>query len=184
MSSARRLRLIYLSHLSKPASDRLVYQAIRCLRARKILELGIGVGRRATRMIEVARHCNPTRQIHFTAIDPFEARSSADGPGMSLRKAHRLLGATDAHVRFVPGDPSAGLARVANVLGQVDLVVVSARLDRWCLARAWFYVPRLLHGRSQVFLETLLPFGKKSLRLVDRSEIEDLAAATRRARAA
>ena len=79
MSSARRLKTIYLSHFSTPASDRLVYRTICRLRAGKILELGIGAGRRAMRMIDVARHCNPIGQVQFTAIDPFEARSTADG---------------------------------------------------------------------------------------------------------
>jgi len=184
LSSTARLRIYYLSYLSNSAGDRPAYRAILDHRVRKILELGIGIGLRATRMIEVARHCNPGREIQFTAIDPFEARSAADGPGLSLKKAHRLLGATGARVRLVPGDPLTGLARMANALGQVDLVVISSRHDPRCLSRAWFYVPRLLHERSQVFLESAPSFGKRSLRLISRSEIENLAAVGTRRRAA
>jgi hypothetical protein len=177
LASTSRLRVFYLSHLSKPASDRPIYRAICRERIRKILELGIGVGERAVRMIEVAgRFCSP-REIEFSGTDLFEARSAADGPGVTLKMAHRLLGGTGARIQLVPGDPCAGLARVANGLGEVDLVVISARLAPQYLARTWFYVPRLLHDRTQVFLEGLLPGGRKSLRLVTRDEIEALAAA-------
>jgi len=135
-------------------------------------------------MIEVASRFSPLPQIRFTGMDLFEARSAVDGPGVTLKMAHRLLSATGARIQLVPGDPCTGLARVANTLGQVDLVVISPRLDPRRLARAWFYVPRLLHERSQVLLERLLPGGRTSLRLVSRSEIESLAAAAAGRRAA
>lgn len=184
MSNTSRLRVFHLSHLSKPAGDRPVYQAVHSSGARKILTVGLGDGLRAMRMIEIAGHCNPPRRIQFTALDPFEARSATDGPGMSLKRAHRMLAATGAQIRLVPGDPFLELGRVANALGQVDLMVISSRLDTQYLGRAWFYVPRLLHARSQVFLKTLLPLGRTALRLVNRSEIEHLAAAATRRRAA
>lgn len=184
MASTSLLRFFYLSYLSRPPSDRPVYRAIRRHCLRKILELGIGAGERALRMIEVAGLCCPPRQIEFSAVDLFEARSAADGPGMTLKMAHRLLGGTRARVQLVPGDPHVGLARVANSLGRLDLVVISARLDPGHLGRAWFYVPRLLHDRTQVFLERLLPGGRRSLRLVARDEIETLAAAGTLRRAA
>ena len=184
MPNKNRLRIFYFSHLSTPPSNRLIYRAILRHQTRKIVELGIGTGARAGRMIEVAAQHYPRPQIELTAIDPFEARSAADGPGVSLKKAHRLFRATGAHVRLVPGDPLAGLARVANALGQVDLLVVSARLDPQSMARAWFYVPRLLHERSEVFLETLHAAGRTSVRPVSRAEVENLANAGTRRRAA
>ncbi|MBN2477071.1 MAG: hypothetical protein JXB62_20860 [Pirellulales bacterium] len=125
-------------------------------------------------MIEVACWNRVPSAVRYTAIDLFEARTAVDGPGVSIKKAHRLLSATGARIRLVPGDPFIGLAEAANTLGQVDLIVVSSRLDPRALARAWFYVPRLLHLRSQVFLETSKPAGRQSIRLLDRSEINDL----------
>ncbi len=184
MPNRNRLRIFYLSHLSKPTKDRPLYRAIHRQKARRILELGIGIGYRAVRMIEVANHGHPVGEIQFTGLDPFEARSAADGPGVTLKMAHRLLCATGARIQLIPGDPLAGLSRAANALGQFDLVVVSPRMDPRQLARVWFYVPRLLHERSEVFLERLLPGGQVSLRLVAHSEIEALAvvaAAGRRA---
>jgi hypothetical protein len=42
---------------------------------------------------------------------------------------------------------------VANELTGTDLVVISAGHDADSLARAWFYVPRLLHPQSMLFVE-------------------------------
>jgi hypothetical protein len=177
LAGTSRLRVFYLSFLSTPASDRPIYRAIRRQRVRKILELGVGTGQRAVRMIELAALSHPLSAIEFNGIDPFESRSAADGPGMSLKMAHRLLGRTGARIQLIPGNPSTALARSARFWGQFDLVVISARLDFRDLARAWFYVPRMLHDRTQVFQERLLPGGETTSRLVDADEIRALATA-------
>ena len=84
----------------------------------------------------------------------------------------------------MPGELPEALARIANRLGPIDLLVVSGRSIPQQLAQAWFYVPRLLHARTQVFLETLLPGGKTAVQPVAHGEIETWAAATRYRRAA
>jgi hypothetical protein len=174
------LRTLYLSYLAKPASNRPIYRAIRRHKPRKILELGIGFGERAVRMIEAAGRFHPLGEIQFTGVDLFEARSSVDGSGITLKMAHRLLRSTGAAIQLVPGELASGLARVANSLGQVDLIVVSPRLDPNGLARAWFYFPRLMHQQTQVFLEELLPGGRTAVRPLGRNEIDTLAAVTTR----
>jgi len=184
LPNTTRLRAFYLSYLSSPAKDRLIYREIVRNRAREILELGIGIGQRAVRMIEAAARSHARQDIRYTAVDLFEARSAADGPGVTLKMAHRLLHATGAQVQLIPGDPFAALSRTANSLGQIDLTVVSSRLDPRQLARAWFYVPRLLHEQSAVVLEKLLPGGNNSVRQATGEEIETLSAAASSRRAA
>ena len=104
---------------------------------------------------------------------------------MSLKMAHRVLGHTGARIQLIPSDPYTGLARWANRLGQLDLVVVSARLDPLSLARAWFYVPRLLHDGSQAFVERPGPGGgPPGFEPLARDHIERLAAAAAVQRAA
>jgi len=134
-------------------------------------------------MIEVAaRSSRSAGDVHYTGIDPFEARSTADGPGLSLKMAHRLMNGTGARIRLVPGDPLSALARTANSLGSTDLVVISHRQDPQSLAGAWFYLPRLLYPGSVVFAEQRVPGGGLALQVVSLGEIERLAAAaTRRA---
>lgn len=144
----------------------------------------MGVGCRAARMIETARAFAAPGAVRYTGIDPFEARSSADGPGVTLKLAHRLLKSTGARVQLLPGGPWEVLARRANALGKVDLIVVSSRLDPAELARAWFYVPRLLHAETVVLAETAIPGGGTAIRRIESAEIAALASRVTGRRAA
>jgi len=136
-------------------------------------------------MIEVAALDTPVREIRYTGVDLFEARTPSGGPGMTLKTAHRLLTATGARIQLLPGDPYTALARTANSLAGTELVVVSARHDPDLLARAWFYLPRMLAERAQVWIEEARgPGGPAVLRPVGGDEIEARAAAAWRRRAA
>ena len=178
MGSISRLQAFYFSYLSSPTGNRPIYREICRRRVRTILELGVGNGQRAVRMIKLAGLFRPPPDIEFYGIDLFESRTAADGPGMSLKMAHRILGSTGAKIQLIPGDPYAGLARSANSLGKLDLMVVSARLHPRSLGPAWFYVPRLLHDRTLVFQEQLRPGGRTSLHLLSSDELAALAAAS------
>jgi hypothetical protein len=151
---------------------------------RRILELGIATGQRGLRMIELAGLLYRPGKIEYAGLDMFESRSAGDGPGMSLKMAHRTLGRTGATIRLIPGDPYGGLSRWANSLGRLDLVVVSARLEAESLGQAWFYVPRLLHEETEVFQERLLAGGRTALCRLSGDEIGGLAKAAARRRAA
>jgi hypothetical protein len=176
LSVLKTAKLIYLRYLSKPPGNRIIYRAIRRAGATKIVEIGVGTGLRAVRMIEVAACRLPVGEVQYTGMDPFEARSTADGPGMTLKAAYRLLRATGAKIQLVPGDPLASLARAANSLGKIDLLVVSAGLEGSC-PRAWWFVPRLLHERTAVYVEEPSAEGQPRLRLMPKAEIDRLAAA-------
>ena len=102
-------------------------------------------------MITLACQFHAADQVHFTAFDRFEDRPADRGPGMSLRDAHRTLKASGARIQLVPGGPCEGLARAANAMGKLDLLLLAPGPDAQDLAAAWFYVPRLLHGQSLVF---------------------------------
>jgi len=179
-----RLKILSISYFSRPAHNRPVYQAIRSRQVRSILELGVGTGQRAKCMIEVARSASRSAEIRYTGIDLFEDRTAMDGPGLTLKMAHCLLAFTGARVRLIPGDPLTAMARTANSLGATDLVVVSARHQRESLARAWFYLPRVLGPKAQLFLEEPQPAGRVLLRRIPAAEIDSLAAAARIRRAA
>jgi SAM-dependent methyltransferase len=171
-----RLRLFYLLHLSKPASDRLVYREIRRLKTRKIVELGLGTGQRAVHIIEVLKEFHEARDIHYTGVDLFEARTAADGPGTSLREAYRLLKATGARIQLVPGNVHEALSRTANGISQVDFLVISGCIPPEQLARAWFFLPRMIHAQTQVFQETLSASGSTAMRLLEAQEVKRLTA--------
>ena len=93
-------------------------------------------------------------------------------------------------VRLLPGDAIEELPLRANDLGQFDLLVFSREMDpgQGCAgvssARAWFFVPRLMHAKSLLYLESPLPDGTPALRLVTPQEIRSFAGASARRRAA
>ena len=145
------------------------------MRARKIVELGIGTGQRALRMIDLAKLVSPGEEIHYVGVDPFEGRSEADGAGLTLKAAHQLLRRDGVRVQLVPGDLADSLARIANSLGKVDVLIVPSLLESASFARAWFFVPRMLHERSLVFVEQTLESGQTLFETKPRCEIAVLA---------
>ena len=128
-------------------------------------------------MIRLAAVKNASHRIDYTGIDLFDARSRSDSPGLTVKAAYRKLVATGARIRLVPGDPFAALSRVANELLETDLVIVTAGLAPESLLKAWFFLPRMLHEDSHVFLEELDGReGRITLRLMTPAEIAHLAA--------
>ena len=64
------------------------------------------------------------------------------------------------------------------------MLIVPAELDSPPFARMWFFVPRMLHERSQVFVQRLLDDGQPAFSIKPRDEITRLAAAGSARRAA
>jgi hypothetical protein len=177
---ASRFKQLYLSYFSKPRSDRVIYRTIARRKVRRIVEIGIGTGQRALRMIDLASRCGRGEMVRYAAIDLFESRPPEASRGLSLIEAHRLLQSTAAKIQLIPGDPASALARWANSLQNVDLVVIAADHDEQALAGAWFYLPRMLHAGSTVYLESRAVDSQMALRVAPRREIDQRAAAGRR----
>jgi hypothetical protein len=177
-----RLKYLYLAYLSKPKTDRAIYRTIRRQNVRKILEIGIGSVSRALRMIDLSQRFAAGEAVRYVAIDLFEARESCAG-GLSLKEAHRVFKATGAPVQLIPGAAAAAVARSANSLQNMDLVIISAVHDDAALEGAWFYLPRMLQTKSLVYRETRVDATTVPT-LLSLGQIEALAAASRRHRAA
>ena len=143
----------YLLHFSKPAENRPVYRTLLNQKPTRIVELGLGDGQRTIQMLQKASRLSPEATIKYTGIDLFEARSPEQGPGMSLKDAHRTLKMPNVKIQLVPGDPFSALARMANTLPDTDLLIISKCQDSASLERAWFYVPRMLHSQSVILHE-------------------------------
>lgn len=176
------LKFAYLTSLSKPSHERAIYHAIRRTAPLSIVEIGVGLGLRAVRMIAAAQRFHRDEPIRYTGIDLFEARTGL-GTGLPLKRAHQQLKATGANVRVIPGDPLSALARSANGLQSTDLLVIAADQDTQSLTNAWFYVPRMLHDKSLVLIEDVSG-SQPRFRSLTPEQVEKLAAScasTRRA---
>ena len=177
MAAAGFLKSVYLRYLSKPAGERKLLSLIKRHKLHRIVELGIGNGQRAVRMIELAQRYHDS-EIHYAGIDMFEARSEPQ-PGLPLKQAYKQLRATGAKVQLIPGDPFSSLARSANSLSDTQLLILAASEQGESLERAWFYVPRMLAPQAIVLVQRA---GDDPARAryeqLSRIEIERLAGAT------
>jgi hypothetical protein len=175
------LRYFHLAYFSKPVGDRVIYRAIGRSKARRILEIGIGSAGRTARLVNLAVRGSGGEAVRYAAIDLFEARPKDTLPGLTLKQTHQMLAPSGAQVQLLPGDPAQVLARAANSLSNMDLVVISADYDTAALGGAWFYVPRMLHAGSQVYIESRRPDGSGTVfRQMPRAEIDALATSARR----
>ena len=68
MSLKDRVWAFHLSHMSKPAEDRPIYQELLQGQAKRILELGVGQADRSLRMIETASRDCDAREIYYTGV--------------------------------------------------------------------------------------------------------------------
>jgi hypothetical protein len=183
LPTTSRWKTFYLEHLAKPVADRIAYQAILRQKLSRIVELGVGDGTRALRMIDAAARHTERQNIHYFGLDPFEDRTSADGPGLSLIEAYRLLRPSEAKIKLLPGDPCQMLVRSANTLSRIDLLLISGR-EVEQLQPVWFFVPRMLHERSIVLLESADSHGEKTFRHIEKGELAGWASDSRRRKAA
>lgn len=174
LSALNLLKHLQLAYFSKPAAERTVYRFIRRRRPRSLVEIGIGDGVRAQRMIKQCVGFLGAEQFRYTGIDLFEGRDPTR-PGMTIKLAHKVLKPLAGKVQLVPGDPFSALSRTANSLTQTDLVLVGADQDPQSMERAWFYLPRMLSERSLVLLEQEESSSQKSFRPISLSEITKLA---------
>ena len=150
MSAANGLKALWLAYFSKPADERVLYRLIRKRKLRKIVEIGIGSGQRALRMISLARRYHPAAQVRYTGIDWFEGRTTDSSEGMNLKTAYRMLRASGARIHLVPRDAHEAFARVANALSGNELVVISSEQPLESLGRMWFFLPRMLAPQAVV----------------------------------
>lgn len=180
MSAIKLLKYGYLAYFSKPKADREIYRLIRRVHPKAVVELGIGQGARTKRLLEQILEHQPADAVRYTGIDLFEARP-ADQPGLPLKQAHATFKLFGVKTQFIPGDPYSALARAANGLLGTDLILISADQDAASLARAWLYVPRMLHDQSLVLVEK--PTGKDNetaFQSLSRAEVETLAQTAQR----
>ncbi|MAR08939.1 MAG: hypothetical protein CL681_03060 [Blastopirellula sp.] len=173
MSAATILRYAYLAYIAKPAEERPLFRLIRQRQVRSIVELGIGDGSRACRLIDLASRF-AGQPIRYSGIDLFESRPDP-ATGLRYKQAHQLLKRTGAKARLVPGDPLTALSRAANELQDTDLVIIAADQNPLALEQAWFYMPRMLSPTGIVCQQETLAEGQTAYRVLSAQQVGELA---------
>ena len=174
MAAASWFRYSYLAHFSRPKSVRQLYRLVKRQQFCRIVEIGISDLQRSVSLVEVAQRYAGGKTVLFTGIDWFEARAPELSP-LTLKEAYRPLHATGAKVRLAPGSPGKSLAAAANAHQNTDLLLISASVPDSELTSAWFYVPRMLHVRSEVIREVCGPGGELAFERITASEVAERA---------
>ncbi len=182
MKKISTLSYFFLSSFSNPKSDRILYRAIKKSKVSSILEIGVGDGHRAETMIRVAKKFSGSGAVRYTGIDRFEADPNSTS---TLKGCHQQLNQLDAKIQLVPGEMYPALHRIANSHTRTDLLIISAGYEPSSLDSSWFYIPRMLHATSLVFLQDAKD-PEASFERLTRLEIERKVAEqpSQRARAA
>ena len=185
MSMINRLQRLYWVYFSKPKSSRILYRAVRDLRATKIVEFGVADPERSLQLIKMAVGMQQgTVPVSSTAMDLIDARPQMQSP-LSVKQAHRFFASSGAKVQLVPGSMSEGLARTANTLLGTDLVIFAEDAAPVSDSRLWFYLPRLLHSESHVLqAQSVAEVQEPIFCKIARAEIEQRAASHTRTRVA
>lgn len=152
MAAIGPLKYTFLAYFSKPKPERQIYQQLKKLQARRIVEVGIGSIERAVQMVCVAQRFAAGKSINYTGFDWFEERATGQAP-LPLIHAHRQMQLCNAKARLVPGFPPATLPQIANSLQRTDLLLISHLVDDAALERTWFYMPRMCHPTTVVLRE-------------------------------
>jgi hypothetical protein len=174
VAAANWFRYAYLAHFSRPKSVRQVYRLVKRQQFCRIVEIGVSDLARSVALVEVAQRYAAGKTVLFTGVDWFEARTAAMSP-LSLKEAYRALHVTGAKVRLAPGAPGTSLAAAANAHQNTDLILISANVADNELESAWFYVPRMLHERSEVLRESRDSNGELTFSRIAASEIAERA---------
>jgi hypothetical protein len=183
VAAANWFRYFYLARMSRPKSVRELYCLAKRQKVCRIVEVGVSDIRRSVSLIEVAQRYAADGKVSFTGIDWFEVRAQ-ELPALPLKEAYRVLRATEASVRLVPGMPGRSLAVAANAHQNTDLVLISSIVHDSELQAAWFYVPRMLHSASVVLRERRDASGESVFEGITSQQIATWANAANSRRAA
>ncbi|MCL2623297.1 MAG: hypothetical protein FWD31_06475 [Planctomycetaceae bacterium] len=170
----------YLTHFTKPASHRAIYRHIQSEHPRKVLEIGIQRAERTRTMLQMLiKYCGEKSDVHYCCIDPFEARTPNDGPGLSLRKTHRFISQFGIKSRLIPGTPHSAVRQLHlnRLIVKVDLAIFAMPDMQWlppCMAS----LRELIHESAGIFVGIPIPEsnGMYEFVKIDFSELEFMAA--------
>ncbi len=147
----------YYNTFKAPKRYHHLYDTIRAISAKSILEVGVWNGGRAVRMIEVAKE--QTSQVSYFGYDLFEdlgevgyiAELSKRPP--TEREVAALLKATGAEVKLFRGNTLETLCVSVETLPKIDFVFIDGGHSVKTIASDWSYIEKVLHNNSVVIFD-------------------------------
>ena len=151
VSKAGFFRYFKLCRFSQPTHHRALYRGVATDNVRRIVEIGVGNGERTSHLIASILRQHDASDVRYAGIDLFEAGGDASIP---LKEFHAKLKPFKINLRVVPGVAATALQRTANDLRGTDWVIISGDQPTESIDAAWHFLPRMLHQKSKVWMET------------------------------
>lgn len=119
---------------------------VRGIRARSVLEIGVGDGSRALAVLETLSKAG--QQASYIGIDEFEMAGT-----VTLKQVHQTMRAQGIRPQLFPGTAERGVMRVAHTIGTVDLILI-AEGPRDAQSQAAFgLMNRICHENTVVLMQ-------------------------------
>jgi hypothetical protein len=117
---------------------------VKSIPASSVLEISVDDGSRA---IAVMKTLAKSRQnVRYLAIDQFEMAGS-----VTLKRFHQKLREEKIRPQLLPETIDRGLLRVAHTVGNVDLVLIAAPVERWQVPTTLTLLLRISHPKTVIF---------------------------------
>ncbi len=120
----------------------------------KILRL-VQSQRRAKAVTQNAPEAAQTKEdgkFLYVCADPFEGRTEEDGPGLSIRKAHKMMSRFDLRHQCVAAATEQGIMQLSRSFKNVDLLILATPHYDW-LADKGALLATVLRDEAILFLK-------------------------------
>ena len=182
-SFGRFFKRLWFHYFSTPSADRPLLGAVAGKAIRSVVEIGIADTSRTRQLWDALAFRPENLPLKYTGIDLFESRPKSQ-PALSIKGAYSELRRDGVQVKLVPGDAASALNRTANSLTGTDLLIISAMIGESDLARAWTWMPRMLHAGTIIFQESRDAAGASTWQRLSIVEIQQRAKAGKTRKAA
>ena len=136
-----------------------LFDEVRRVKPKNIMEIGVWTGERARKMIEIAKKYHPSSSVHYYGFDLFE-RMDEDKYSREVSKQPPTqfsiefkLNTTGASIHLFKGDTTETLPDLEGKLPKMDLVFIDGGHSLETIANDWQCTSRLLHPSSVVIFD-------------------------------
>lgn len=142
-----------------PKRYRNIYRAIKAIKPKQIMEIGVWTGERSIRMLEVAKRYYPADQISYYGFDLFEDLSdeqlASEVSKKPPTKAHiqEKLEKTGANIHLYKGNTLETLPQEISRLPKMDFIFIDGGHSLETIQNDWDYARKLMHEKTVVIFD-------------------------------
>lgn len=140
-----------------------LFDVIREIRPKNIMEIGTWSGHRAEEMLRLAQSLRPGEEISYFGFDLFEdltpemyVKEISKHPP-SLSKVEARLQATGAKISLFKGNTNVSLPRACGILPKMDFIYIDGGHSNETIANDWHYSKEVMASHGAVIFDDYWP---------------------------